>query len=547
MFLPDRGGERPELSFAGLHARALAMARHLAGRRGKGERAALLFPSGLEFITAFFGCLLAGIVAVPMMIPRRNSRRDASRAILADCAPRFLMTTRELLDASRPDLRDRLAGPAAEWVFPEDFSAAADREGEAPAALRRDDIAFLQYTSGSTSTPKGVMVSHGNLLENSEMVRIAAGNTRHSTYVSWVPLYHDMGLIVNVLQSLYVGSLCVLMPPVTFLQRPLNWLRAIHDYRAEVAGGPNFAFDHCTSRYRAEQMNGVDLSCWKVAYNSAEPVRADTIARFAATFAPHGFDPAAVFPAYGMAEATLLITGVRRGAGPVIRTVGREALQRGLAAPPERSEEGQSLVGSGRPVAAGRVAIVDPETGRQLGPDRVGEVWVCGPHIARGYWRNPEATRAAFAAPIEGGGPERWLRTGDLGFVDAAGEVFITGRIKDLIIIRGINHYPHDLEHTVENCHPALRRHAGAVFGVADEAGEERLVVVQEIERGYRHQVDLAELRATIREAIVREHDIAPYRIVLIRTGTLPQTTSGKIQRGLARQLFMAGGLDVVA
>jgi acyl-CoA synthetase (AMP-forming)/AMP-acid ligase II len=546
VFLPDRGGERPVLTFAELHARAQAVARHLAERGEPEERAALLFPPGLDFIVAFFACLYAGIIAVPMMIPRRDSRRDASRAILADCTPRFALTTRALLYESRPDLRHRLADAGLAWVFPEDIPAATDAGAEFPTAPRRGDVAFLQYTSGSTATPKGVMVSHGNLLDNSEMIRIAFGNTRRSTYVSWVPLYHDMGLIVNVLQSLYVGALCVLMAPVAFLQRPLSWLRAIHEFRAEVAGGPNFAFDHCVMRYRAAEMEGVDLSSWKLAFNGAEPVRAETIARFVATFARHGFAAATPYPAYGMAEATLLIAGGRRGGGPVLRPVDRAALQQHRAEPPRFPDEAQILVGCGRRLAGEQLAIVDPHSRRRRAANQIGEIWVAGPHVAHGYWRNPEATGASFNGRIAGEDSALWLRTGDLGFVDAAGELFITGRIKDLIIIRGINHYPQDIEHTAETCHPALRRHGAAAFAVADAAGAERLVIVQEVERGWRQHGAASELVAAIREAITREHDIAPYRITLIRPGTLPQTTSGKIQRSRAKQLWMDGALAVV-
>jgi acyl-CoA synthetase (AMP-forming)/AMP-acid ligase II len=559
VFLPDRGGERSVLTFAGLNARAVAVARHLAERGEPGDRAALLFPPGLDFIVAFFGCLLAGVVAVPMMIPRRDSRRDASRAILADCTPRFLMTTRALVEASRPDLCDRLADTGAEWVFCEDILAApgprlspgrsgaeANGETEPRMALRRGDIAFLQYTSGSTSAPKGVMVSHGNLLDNSEMIRIAFGNTRRSTYVSWVPLYHDMGLIVNVLQSLYVGALCVLMAPATFMQRPLNWLRAIHEFRAEVAGGPNFAFDHCVARYHAEEMEGVDLSSWKLAFNGAEPVRAETIERFVAVFARHGFAATTPYPAYGMAEATLLISGGRRGDGPVLQCVGREALQHHRIEPRRREKGAQVLVGCGRPLVGEKLAIVDPESCRRLAPGEIGEIWVAGPNVAQGYWHNPAATRATFGGRIAGEDCGAWLRTGDLGFVDMAGELFVTGRIKDLIIIRGINHYPQDIEHTIETCHPALRRHGAAAFAAADESGEERLVVVQEMERGWRRRWHPDEIVAAIRAAIIREHDVAPYRIALIRAGTLPQTTSGKIQRSRTRQLWLAGALEIV-
>ena len=390
------------------------------------------------------------------------------------------------------------------------------------------------------------MVSHRNLIENSEMIRIALGNTRNSTHVSWVPLYHDMGLILNVLQSFYVGALCVLLAPVSFMQRPLSWLRAIHDYRAEVAGGPNFAFDLCVRRHRPEEIHGIDLSCWKVALNGAEPIRASTIDRFAATFAPYGFDAKSIHPAYGMAEATLLISAGRRGTGPITRRIDRDALQRNQIVAPAKAQDAQILVGCGRRLVGERLVIVDPETRMSRGPGLLGEVWVAGPHVAHGYWRNPEATASAFRARTASGGAQSWLRTGDLGFLDENGELYITGRIKDLIIIRGINHYPQDIEETVQDCHTALRRHCGAAFSVPDHNDEEQLVLVQEVERTFRRQIAVEEIIAAIREAISREHEIAAREIVLIRTGSLPKTSSGKIQRRLTRQMFLAGTLSLV-
>jgi acyl-CoA synthetase (AMP-forming)/AMP-acid ligase II len=383
-------------------------------------------------------------------------------------------------------------------------------------------------------------------MQNLEMIRIAFGNTRRSTHVSWVPHYHDMGLILGILQSLYSGALCVLMAPVSFMQRPLSWLRAIHDYRAEVAGGPNFAFDLCVRRHRPEQMEGIDLSCWKLAYNGAEPVRAETTERFHSTFAKYGFTANSAHPAYGMAEATLLISSGRRGDGPVTATVSRNALQRHQAVSTTQNEDVYRVVGCGRSLIGGRLAVVDPESRRRLAARSIGEVWVAGPHVAQGYWRNPEATNTVFRAFIDGEGVRGWLRTGDLGFLDDNGELYITGRIKDLIIIRGINHYPQDIENTVQDCHSALRRHCGAAFSVHDQNNEEQLVIVQEVERAYRQQVAIGEILATIREAITREHDIAPREILLIRTGTLPQTTSGKIQRHLARHLFLTSSLAIV-
>jgi acyl-CoA synthetase (AMP-forming)/AMP-acid ligase II len=546
IFQPDRGGEPIRLTFAELYARALTVAASLVERGQKGDRAALLFPPGLDFIIAFFGCLLAGVIAVPMMIPRRDSSRDASAAILVDCAARFAITSRDLIMGTRPDLAERLSRADREWLFVDPLFAGPSQPACALPAIEADDIALLQYTSGSTSAPKGVIVTHRNLLENSEMIRNAFGNTRRSTHLSWVPHYHDMGLILNIIQSLYIGALCVLLAPVSFMQRPLSWLRAINDYKAEIAGGPNFAFDLCIRRHRPEQMRGIDLSCWKLAYNGAEPVRSDTIERFAATFAPYGFDARSVHPAYGMAEATLLISSGERSSGAVTRTVSRDALQRGHAVFPTGNEDVYRIVGCGRRLPGERIAIVDPESRRRLGACLVGEVWVGGPNVAQGYWRNPEATNSVFRAVIAGEDAESWLRTGDLGFLDDSGELFITGRIKDLIILRGANHYPQDIEDTVQESHPALRRHCGAAFSMLDHNNEERLVVVQEFERSHRQQIAIGEIVATIREAVTREHDIAPHEIVLIRTGTLPQTTSGKIQRNLARQMFLTGTLSVV-
>jgi len=540
--LTDRGQEDATITFAELDRRAAALAGRLAEHAELGSRALLLFPMGIECLVAFFGCLYAGIIGVPMMVPRRQSARDASASILADCDPRLALTTSELLSGARGDIVGRFHHAGLEWLAVDAPAAEVDAAERSDA--RRGDIAFLQYTSGSTSAPKGVMISHGNLLANLEMIRIACGNTRASTYVSWVPLYHDMGLILNALQALYVGASCVLIPPLAFLQRPYLWLRAIHDYRAEVAGGPNFAFDLCVDRHRPEQLAGIDLSCLKLAFVGAEPVRAATIERFTEMFRAYGFEPRAMWPGYGMAEATLLISGGNRGEGPVVRDVSRAGLLRHEAEPPREASDAQAAVGCGRALAGEQIAIVDPETNARLGPNQVGEIWVSGPNIAQGYWQNTAATEATFQARIAGEADRQWLRTGDLGFLDAAGELFITGRIKDVIIIRGANHYPQDIEDTVQSSHPALRRHGGAAFTVADDAKGEQLVVVQEVERTERHRIMPPQLIGHIREAIVLEHDIVPHDIALLRPGALPKTTSGKIQRALARQLWLTGTLD---
>jgi len=541
IFLSDRGAEEAALTFCQLHDAAQALAARLTKIAKPGDRAILVFPPGLEFLIAFFGCLIARVIAVPMMVPRRQSARDSSAGIMANCEPAVALTSPAF--AIRNDLQARFKSEQIQWL-----SVDLTQTGRGVADLPQpqpEDIAFLQYTSGSTSDPKGVAVSHANLLANLEMIRLALGNTRQSTYVNWVPLYHDMGLILNALEALYVGALCILMAPNAFMQRPLNWLRAIHHYRAEVGCSPNFGFDLCVSRYRADQMEGVDLSSWKVALNGAEPVHSETIRRFNQTFADHGFNPNAAFPAYGMAEATLLIAGGRRGADHVTRAVSRSGLQAHAVRAPLDETDVQTLVGCGRALAGERIAIVDPDSCRRLPPGQAGEIWVNGPNVARAYWRNTDASMINLNAQIADEDKQaKWLRTGDLGFLDEASELFITGRIKDLVIIRGINHYPQDIEHTVQALHPALRQNCGAVFSVPDEQGEESLVIVQEIERTERNRIDAVEMTGLIREGVTDQHELFARHIVLIRQGSLPKTTSGKIQRSLTRRLWLEGRLE---
>jgi acyl-CoA synthetase (AMP-forming)/AMP-acid ligase II len=543
IFLSDRGTEETVLTFRQLHVAAQALAARLTKIAKPGDRAILVFPPGLEFLVAFFGCLIAGVIAVPMMVPRRQSTRDSSAGIMANCAPVVALTSPAF--AIRSDLQARFASERLQWLLV-DLTQIERGAVDLPQP-KPDAIAFLQYTSGSTSEPKGVAVSHANLLANLEMIRLSLGNTRQSTYVNWVPLYHDMGLILNALEALYVGALCVLMAPNAFMQRPLNWLRAIHHYRAEVGCSPNFGYDLCVSRYRADQMDGIDLSSWKVALNGAEPVHAETIKRFSETFAGHGFNTNATFPAYGMAEATLLIAGGRRGAAHVTRPVSRSALQAHAVRAPVDETDIQTLVSCGRELTGERIAIVDPDRCVRLSSGQVGEIWVSGPNVARFYWRNDEASKTNLNAQIAGEDDGAcWLRTGDLGFLDETSELFITGRIKDLVIIRGINHYPQDIEHTVQALHPALRQNCGAVFSVTGDEGEETLVVVQEIERTERNKIDSVEMTGLIRERVADQHELFARHIVLIRQGSLPKTTSGKIQRSLARRLWLEGRLDAM-
>jgi amino acid adenylation domain-containing protein len=532
-FLTDGEAEGASLTYGELDRRARAIAAALAESVAPGERALLLYPPGLDFIAAFFGCLYAGVVAVPAYPPRPNDRSQSRlRAIARDATPRAALTTGAILaGAAGPRgllaVAPELAGPR--WIATDGPLAAGVvlAEGEPDPEW----VAFLQYTSGSTATPKGVMVTHANLLHNERMIGAAFGMDETSVVVGWLPLYHDMGLIGNVLQPLHAGARCVLMSPVAFLQRPMRWLEAIARYRGTVSGGPNFAYELCLRKAAPEAVAGLDLSSWRVAFNGAEPVRASTLERFAATFAPSGFRPEAFYPCYGLAEATLFVTGGQPGVAPRV--------------------DGESgRVSCGRSWMGQRIVVADPETGSEVPAGSIGEVWIAGPSVARGYWRNPGATAHDFNAFLTGAdgrheGP--FLRTGDLGYL-AGGELYVTGRLKDLIILRGRNHYPQDVELTAEGAHPDLRPGGGAAFAV-EMGGEERLVVVHEVERRRRApealEGNVEEIAEALRRAVAAEHEVQVHDVVLIRQGSLPKTSSGKVQRRLCRDLYLRGELTV--
>jgi acyl-CoA synthetase (AMP-forming)/AMP-acid ligase II len=541
VFVADRGVETAALTFGDLDRRARAVAAQLVEMTRSGDRALLLFPPGLDFLVAFFGCLYAGVVAVPAVPPRRTRVRDSTATIASDCVPRVAITADNILHHARAQL-DQTRAPRMQWLSV-DLPSRNGQAISAPPPARRSDLAFLQYTSGSTTAPKGVMVSHRQLLANLEMIRRAFGTEEASTYASWIPLFHDMGLILVALQALYAGATCIFMAPTTFVQRPWLWLWAIHDYRARVAGGPNFAYDTCVAHSHPERLAGLDLSHWQVAFNGAEPVHAETLDRFVTTFARYGFGRRAFYPCYGMAEATVMISGGDVKARPRTHVVDRDALQRGRAVAATSRAEAQTVVGCGRALHGERIVIVDPVTARPCDPRHVGEIWVSGPNVAAGYWQNPTASAATFNGYLAGSGEGPFLRTGDLGFVDADGELYPTGRLKEIIIVRGRNYYPQDIEWTIERSHSALRAHAGAVFTVSGRDGQDRLVVVQEIDPTVR-SLDCGAATAAIRKAVVEEHELTVHTVVLIRPGTVPKTSSGKIQRNATREQYLDGELS---
>ena len=541
-YLVDGEAEEISLTFKELEHRARAIGAGLQSMGARGERVLLLYPSGLDYVAAFFGCLYAGAIAVPAYPPRRNRLLTRLQAIVADAQASFAVTTQAMLPKMESLFVQTPGLDALRWMTTDDLALGL-AEGWQEPETKQNTLAFIQYTSGSTSIPKGVMVSHGNLLHNEEMIRVAFQQTENSIIVGWLPIYHDMGLIGNVLHPMYVGSRCILMSPVSFLQSPLRWLQAISRYRATTSGGPNFAYELCVRKITPEQRALLDLSSWKVAFNGAEPVKAETLRNFAMAFEPSGFSGKAFYPCYGLAEATLLVSGSKKHSAPVIMPVQSRALENNLIVPCAEEEAVKQIVGCGVAPQTQTTVIVNPSTMRECLPEEVGEIWVAGPSVAQGYWNRPAETEQTFRARLAGMGGVDFLRTGDLGFL-RDGELFVTGRVKDLIIIRGRNLYPQDIELTVERCHASLRAGAGAAFSTEVD-GEERLVIAQEID--YRTATDTEAVIDAIRQAVVEEYEVQPYAIGLLRAGSIPKTSSGKIQRHACRAAWLNNSLAVVA
>ena len=542
-FLVDGESEELNLTYFELDRRARAIAAWLESHDLSGQRALLLFPPGLDFITAFFGCLYAGVVAVTAYPPRANRSIERIRAIVGDSGAKAALSTSTIWGRIRPLVEKAADLQQLDWLHTDQVSDRLADEWRG-SQVEADSLAFLQYTSGSTGTPKGVMMTHGNLLHNSALICHAFEHTRSVSGVFWLPSYHDMGLVGGILQPVYTGRPNVLMSPMAFLQKPYRWLRAITQYHGTTSGGPNFAYQLCIDRISPEQCAKLDLSSWQVAFNGAEPIRAETLERFVEKFGPCGFRREAFYPCYGLAEATLIVTGGYVKQPPRIASVDGEALEHHRA---ERaSDESQTvrrLIGCGGSLPDQSVVIADPETARTLPDAQIGEIWVKGPSVASGYWQREEESAQTFGARLSDTGDGPFLRTGDLGFLHD-GELFVTGRIKDLIILRGVNHYPQDIELTVEKSHPALRCGFGAAFTV-ERDGESRLVVVQEIDRGQRNLADEA-IQAICRD-VAREHELRVDAVVLIKPGRIARTSSGKIQRHACRDDYLAGNLRKVA
>ena len=543
-FLGDQEGDETCVTYAELDQRARAIAAELQAAGGLGQRALVLHPPGLEYIVALLGCFYAGVVAVPAYPPRMNRSVNRLRDIALDAEARFGLTTAAALDRFDRQEPSNCDLAALHWIATDKCSPELATQWM-PHTPRTDDIALLQYTSGSTSAPKGVVLSHGNFLHNISGLAALRGANTDDHFVSWLPPYHDMGLVGATLLPLCSGTTATLLSPTTFLQRPYRWLAAISRYGGTISGGPNFAFDLCCRRISEAQRATLDLRRWRVAFSGAERVRAGTLERFAEMFASCGFRPAAFAPCYGLAEATLAVSFTPVDELPALARLDEHELGKGCAVDSKPGEKTRALVGCGKPLPDCDLRVVDPQT-RQLLPDNsVGELWVRTPSVALGYWRKPELSAAVFGAQLAGcdeSAATVYLRTGDLGFM-RDGMVFIAGRIKDLIVLRGVNHYPEDIEAAIESCHPRLRPGCGVAFS-ADLDGDERLVIVHEVDS--LRELMPAPLLEAIRNTVSEQLQLQVYDVVLVEPGSVPKTSSGKLQRSLCRELYQSDRLAVV-
>jgi acyl-CoA synthetase (AMP-forming)/AMP-acid ligase II len=560
-FLADGENEQSMLTYAQLDRRARAIAAALADRGVQpGDRAILLYPPGLDFITAFFGAIYAGVIAVPCYPPHRlQIARALPRltAIVNNADPSVVLCTSEVADLA-VGFADVPVLPALPWLATDTLDDELIDTWKEPD-VEPSTVAFLQYTSGSTAAPRGVMVTHSNLLHNLAAINHVEENDSDSVSVSWLPVIHDMGLIEGVLEPAYAGYPAYLMSPATFLQRPIRWLRAITKYRATNSGGPNFAYDLCVRKINAEQCAALDLSSWRVAYNGAEPIRSETLTAFYRSFRDCGFRWQSFYPVYGLAESTLVVSSGHQSYQPIILDADASAICSGHieAAASDGPARRVTLVSSGPPASGTRVLIVNPDTRRRCAPREIGEIWLSSPSVTKGYWRREDETSQTFGAMLADDDSGPYLRTGDLGVL-IDGELFVAGRLKDLLIVRGFKHYPQDLELTVERQHPAIRPGCVAVFAL--EAHDEHIAVAAELDP---RRLDInrtspleffnlpregivSDLISSICQAVAEVHGVQLHTIALLKPGALPKTSSGKIRHRACAQALSGGQLAEV-
>jgi acyl-CoA synthetase (AMP-forming)/AMP-acid ligase II/acyl carrier protein len=540
--LQDEGGA-DEITFTDLFLKATRVATRLQAQTKPGDRALLLTTTSLDTIVGLFGCICAGVYPAPIPMPRAFHPCSRLQSVIRDATPALVISSAATLASSAQRFAKNPELLALPWLAVDEAAQTDEGDWRDPR-VSADAIAFLQYTSGSTASPKGVMVTHGNVMANSNLIRERVHTSDEMRMCSWLPLFHDMGLIGVIMQSLWVGGSATLLSPASFMLRPLRWLMEISANRSNISGGPDFAYELCVRKSTPAERQQLDLSCWRSAFSGAETVRAETIDRFSEAFAPAGFRRDTFYPCYGLAESTLMATGRIWDAPVEFGSFKASGLEQGRAEPAEAdSDECATLVSNGLTTEDHRVAIVDPATLAECAPGVIGEIWLSGPSIAAGYWNKPELTKETFDARIVGGPDRSFLRTGDLGF-QSEGRLFIVGRLKDLIIIQGRNYYPADIETTVVHSHPAFRPGGTAAFSIKDSQ-RDKLVIVQEVDRTF-PRGDADDVVVAVRQAVAAEHEVEVSAIVLLKPTTLPRTTSGKVQRGRCRDAFLADELEVL-
>ena len=543
-----KDGEYDEviLTYEDLDRRARSIGAMLQSTTTEGDRALLVYPPGIDFIAAYFGCLYARVLAVPVYPPHPARLERALPLILsiaADARPKVALLNSSLADVIKSKETSRAEFGHIKLLATDDDEIENWPELWKQPEIKGDDIAFVQYTSGSTTNPKGVLVSHDNLLHNLELIGRSFGASSDSHGVIWLPPYHDMGLIGGILQPLFNGFSVTLIPHMQFLQRPFRWLHAISRFKGTISGGPNFVYDLCVSKIKSEQREQLDLSHWEVAFNGAEPVYHKSLDQFADYFAPCGFRRKAFFPCYGLAESTLMVTGGPIDRPPLVRHLMNPGLEQDrVIISNEKSADSRTLVSSGQNMSNQIIRIINVETLIPCLDDEIGEIWVSGLSVARGYWNNPEETKFTFGARLSNSSEGPFLRTGDLGFLHE-GELYITGRIKNLIISGGKNHYPHDIERIVESSHTAIRPSGSAVFSITNSESEDIIVVVEIF---HRLEVKTEEVLAAIRNAVSLHHGMQLYDIILTKPGGIPRTTSGKIKHFFCKKEYIAGNLTEI-
>lgn len=565
IFLEDGENRETRLTYQELDFQAKAIALELQQLVNPGSRVLLVYgySAGLEFIKAFFACLYAGVVAVPCHPPKNRLTTLEVQTRISSASAAVILTEGSLFGNLKSQLAEwgnqALHCLNTEKIKPNTKHNLVNHH-QLPE-ITGDTLAFLQYTSGSTGEPKGVMITHRCLMQNQEMLKQAFGHTKDLVGVGWLPLFHDMGLIGNVIQPIYIGAMCVMMSPVSFVQKPIRWLQAISKYQATTSGAPNFAYDLLCDRISREQIEKLNLNSWSVAFCGAEPVQTATMDRFSHKFAACGFKSTAFYPCYGMAEATLMITGGNKAKSPTVKYLDQQALEQNKVVIREQSQPTtKTFVSAGYPWLDGKLAIADPNSLKECEPDQIGEIWYSSSSVGQGYWQLPEKTQQTFQASLRvelsssaqkplaretsvNLNQAKYLRTGDLGFIND-GELYITGRLHDVLVFWGLNHYPQHIEHTVEQCHPALKANSGVAFSV-EVAGKARLVVAQEIKRTHRKSLVMDEVVEAIRWQVFQQHFIDIYGILLLLPGRIPKTSSGKVQRSACKAKFFDQSLEI--